>query len=450
MRDKETIVAPATGGGESALALLRVSGPLVPELVKDIFGTTPPSRQCTLGSYRSLNGEILDSLLYVQFEEGASYTGEATLELMPHGNPWLVRKLIDDLIQRGCQTAEAGAFTRQAFENGRLDLTQAEAVMQVIRARSDRALEAARRQLQGSLGNSIQALLDQLLSATSQVEASIDFPEEDLPDNPTAPTLAILNEIVRQLDYLIETRPYADLLHDGIKCVILGEPNVGKSSLLNALTGEQRVLVSDLPGTTRDYVEERLQIGPFLLRIIDTAGLHETADQLEQQGIHRSIQQIQVADLLLVVLDRTKPAPTLPDSVQSLLHKQNALVIENKADLEASASFDTFLPDCPHLRVSALEKSGLHELRKTLQEQITEGLHVPDGDRVLVSARHAAALTDATSELQTAIRTLQTNEPPELVAAHLRGALHHLEQVIGKVDNERMLDKLFGEFCIGK
>jgi tRNA modification GTPase len=450
MRETDTIVAPATAGGESGVALVRVSGPLTPAIAEAIFGRLPPPRRATLGTYRTLADTVLDTLLFTVFAEGHSYTGEATLELMPHGNPWLVRKIVDDLIARGCRLAEPGEFTRQAFTNGRLDLTQAEAVMTLIRARSDHALQAAHRQLHGSVGNAIQAIADQLLTAISQIEATIDFPEEDLPENPTSPTLPLLQSILHRIHHLVATRPYAALLHDGIKCVILGEPNVGKSSLLNALTGEERVLVSPIPGTTRDYIEERLQIGPYLLRIIDTAGLHDTLDGLEQQGIDRSLSQIETADLLLLVLDASHPAPTLPPQIQARLAHQICLIVANKADLPPHSSSTAFLPDCPRVPVSALHLTGLDELRQMILTLIESSLQVPDPEAVLVSARHANALQLAQSTLQQASALLHTHTPPELVAAHLRQALSHLGDILGTIDNDRMLDKLFGEFCIGK
>jgi tRNA modification GTPase len=450
MQDKETIVAPATSGGESAVALIRVSGRLVPEIVLALFGRIPEPRHSTLGTYRDQEGTALDTLLYVYFEAGKSFTGEATLELMPHGNPWLVRKLIDDLLARGCSLAQPGAFTRQAFTNGQLDLTQAEAIMQLIQARSDRALIAAQRQLHGSVGKAIQTILDQLLMATAEVEASIDFPEEDLPDNPTHPTLPRLDQLLHATEQLIATRPYSALVHDGIKCVILGEPNVGKSSLLNALTGEDRALVSEIPGTTRDYIEERIHLGPYLLRVIDTAGLHETADLLEQQGIRRSLSQIENADLLLIVVDGSQRPPTLPDAIQNVLEDTTSVIVHNKADLPTHAEFLAWPAARNAVAVSALNQSGLNDLRNTLTQRVEDGIRIPDNDAILVSARHADALSHARQALLSARDKLQQDIPPELVAADLRDALHHLEDILGKVDNERMLDHLFGAFCIGK
>jgi tRNA modification GTPase len=450
MTPTDTIVAPATGNGEAALAVIRVSGPEVPALAESIFGSAPSPRTVQLGEYRSICGSVLDKLLFTAFAEGKSYTGESLLELSPHGNPWLVRKILDDLVERGCRLAEPGEFTRRAFLNGKLDLSQAEAVLQVIQARSDRALDAARRQLAGSVGRTVDALVDRLLVVTAMLEAYIDFPEEDLPPEDEEGPARSLQELIRDMDKLIATREYASLLHDGVKCVILGEPNVGKSSLLNALTGEDRVIVSAEPGTTRDYVEERIHIGPYLLRVIDTAGLHEAASSLEEQGISRSLQQIESADLLLVVLDSSRPAPTLPDSVQSLLSARNTVIVQNKIDLADPSKLEAFAPDCPHVPLSALRQEGLDALRQTIRKSLEEGLLIPDESAVIVSARHAHALHEAKEALAASLGKLRSADPPELVASDLHAAIEAMGAITGKIDNESVLDRLFNQFCIGK
>jgi tRNA modification GTPase len=446
----DTIVAPATAAGEAALAVVRVSGPMVPELVQSVFKKPSSARKVSLGSYTAQDGHILDSLVYVVYANGKSYTGEDLLELNPHGNPWLVRKILDDLLERGCRLAEPGEFTRRAFLNGKLDLSQAEAVAQVIQARSDRALGAARRQLSGSVGKTVNRLVDSLLHITASLEAYIDFPEEDLPDEDSSGPAQSLRDLIKEMDHLIATRKFSSLLHDGVKCVILGEPNVGKSSLLNALTGEDRVIVSAEPGTTRDYVEERIHIGPYLLRIIDTAGLHEAASSIEEQGINRSLEQIESADLLLVVLDSTRPAPTLPDSVLNALQDHQTLVVENKIDLDLSADHANFAPACPHVRISASTHMGLDELRSMIRTSLEEGLLIPDESAVIVSARHAAALEVAKQALRICLDKLRQSAPVELAAADLREAIDAMGEITGKIDNEAMLDRLFNQFCIGK
>lgn len=446
----DTIAAPATASGEAALAVIRVSGPLVPALVEAVFHKPPLPRRARLGQYAPMSGSPLDQLIYTVYEEGKSYTGDWLLELMPHGNPWLVRKILDDLLARGCRLAEPGEFTRRAFLNGKLDLSQAEAVVQVIQARSDRALQAARRQLSGSVGRTVDSLVERLLLVTAMLEAYIDFPEEDLPPEDVSGPIRALADLIQDMERLIATRQYASLLHDGVKCVILGEPNVGKSSLLNALTGEDRVIVSAEPGTTRDYVEERIHVGPYLLRIIDTAGLHEAASALEEQGIHRSLEQIGSADLLLVVLDSTRPAPTLPDSVIAALNARTTVIVENKVDLEHRHDLSAFATDCPHIRLSAARQTGLEELRQAIRRCLEEGLVVPDESAVIVSARHAEALLTAKSLLAASLHNLRSSQPAELVASDLHSAIDAMGAITGKIDTESVLDQLFARFCIGK
>ena len=446
----DTIVAPATPNGEAALAVLRVSGPQVPALVQSVFGKLPPPRQARLAAYTALDGAVLDTLLFTRFPERGSYTGEDLLELSPHGNPWLVRKILDDLLDRGCRLAQPGEFTRRAFVNGKLDLSQAEAVIQLIRARSDKALQAARKQLSGSVGEKVNQLVEKLLQITAHLEAYIDFPEEDLPPESAEGPIQSLRNLIAEMDNLIATRKYASLLHEGIKCVILGEPNVGKSRLLNALTGEDRVIVSAEPGTTRDYVEERIQVGPYLLRVIDTAGLHEAGSAIEQQGISRSLQQIASADLLLVVLDSTQPSPTLPEAARQALLDHSTIVVENKTDLEASLDHAGFAPGCPHVRISAALQTGLDELRRAILRNLEDDLIIPDEDAVLVSARHAKALEQAQAALASCLEKLRSGEAPELAAADLREAILAMGEITGKIDNEAMLDRLFNQFCIGK
>lgn len=450
MMATDTIVAPASAAGEAAIALIRISGPAVPALAEAVSGSCPPARRACLRAYRSQSGEILDHLILVCYAEGASYTGEHLLELSPHGNPLLVRRILDDLVARGCRLAEPGEFTRRAFINGRLDLTQAEAVLQMIRARSDSALQAARRQLSGSVGNKINSLISNLLDITSRIEAYIDFPEEDLPPEDQQGPLQDLAGLAGEMEHLIATRPYASLLHDGVKCVILGEPNAGKSSLLNALTGEDRALVSSEPGTTRDYIEERIHIGPYLLRIIDTAGLHTAGSELEQEGINRALQQIDSADLLLVVLDSTRPLPFLPEPVRHQIRAANTVIVENKTDLAVEASFSTFAPDCPHVRISAARHQGLDALRSAIRGAIEAGLVVPDPSAVLLSARHAGALEAAREAVNGARSKLAAGLPAELAAADLHAARDAMGAITGRIDNEAMLDRLFQQFCIGK
>jgi tRNA modification GTPase len=450
MDPSSTIAAPATPAGASAIAMLRVSGPLVPAIIQSALNCRQPRhRYATLRPYHNKNGEIIDNIIFIYYLEGHSYTGEHILELMPHGNPFLMERLMEDLLARGCKVAEPGEFTKRAFLNGKLDLTQAEAVQQLIEARSARAAEAARRQLDGAVGRHVGNIRNALIELTAHLEAYIDFPEEDLPTEDPQGPLARLSSLIEAVSRLSASHAASKIIHNGAACVLLGEPNVGKSSLLNALCGEDRAIVSPLPGTTRDYLEQPVRIGSHLYRFIDTAGLHETADALEQEGISRTIKQIERADILIVVLDATQPPPTLPDAVLHKLNSPATIVVHNKCDL-ALAEAHPFLPGRTSCKVSATSGEGLSALITALTAMLDQRLPNSDDAGILVTARHAGALQDTKAALCGAKDCLTTGQPAELAASHLHQAIDALGAITGRIDNESILDALFQGFCIGK
>ncbi|WP_269539576.1 tRNA uridine-5-carboxymethylaminomethyl(34) synthesis GTPase MnmE [Cerasicoccus fimbriatus] len=448
----DTIVAPATPYGESALAVVRVSGPLCAELANSCLGAgvaeTP--RKAFVRNYKALDGNVLDNCLAVFFAGKRSYTGEPLLELSLHGNPLIVQRVTEDLLARGCRMAEPGEFTRTAFLNGKLDLSQAEAVTDLISARSEQALQVAQRQLDGSIGRKMAELTDRLLGIIASVEAYIDFPEEDLPPEDQAGPAAELAALSRELSELIETSHYKTLLHEGIRTVIMGEPNAGKSSLLNALMGEDRAIVSAEPGTTRDFLTERVMIGSYGLQLVDTAGIRESDADIERQGIERTLKQVKDADFLLVVVDQAALPPHFPKVVEERLAQHRVLVVENKIDLPPHPAFHDVLPGHPRVRISLAKGDGLPELRAKIQETLEADRVVPAADELMVSARHADALARARASVDEARVGLRDGIAEELAAAGLRDALAAFGEVIGKIDNEDMLDKLFANFCIGK
>jgi len=453
MPGPDTIVALSTPAGESAVALIRLSGPACAELGKAVTGRKSPlrARVATFAKYLDRNGKQIDEGIFTRFAEGNSFTGEAMLEIAPHGNPLIVQKIMEDLLARGCRAAEPGEFTRTAFLNGKMDLSQAEAVSDLIRARSDRGLEVARRQLHGSVGRKIGELTDRLLAIMAQIEAYIDFPEEDLPGEDQAGPARDLRALIGELRDLIETRRYSALLHEGIKTLIVGEPNVGKSSLINALTGSERAIVSELPGTTRDFISSFLMLGPWRIEILDTAGLHEAADAIERIGIEHTIEQTETADFFLLVLDAALPSPALPEALLARMRPNNTIVLENKTDLDGAAPHADFLPDFRHCAVSLKTREGFEAFRETWLEAVNAGLpHPASTDGVVVNARHAVALGRAAEALELAAAKIRDGDLSELIAADLREAVEHIGEVVGKVDNERMLDSLFQQFCIGK
>jgi tRNA modification GTPase len=450
-RPPDTIAALATPAGTAALAVIRITGPDTVRLAAELAGSPPPPRRARRGEYREKGGTVLDDVLFTFFPEPRSATGEDVLEISCHGNPFIAQRVLEDLLARGCRPAEPGEFTRRAFLNGKMDLSQAEAVMDLISARSERALAAAHRQLRGSLGRHLAPLVSDLISALAAVEAYIDFPEEDLPaENREAlrNTIAFVRSGARQL---LATRRYGDLLRDGIKTVIVGEANAGKSSLLNRLLGKERAIVSPEPGTTRDFIEERAIVGPHSLRLIDTAGLNPLPGPVERLGIAKTRECIDEADIVILVLDATRPAPPADPLLAERLTAERTIVALNKIDLLPGSGGAARPPQgFTTVPVSALTGAGIEALKAELVRR-ADGFRPEFGeDAVAINARHAHVLATADECLGQALEKLAANAPPELLASDLRSALNALGEISGKIDNERVLDRLFSAFCIGK
>ncbi len=452
MSEKDTFFALASAPGEAALALLRINGPLVPSIMRDALGfeLPLPVRRANHKHYSDTTGKVVDDLVAIYYPVGASFTGDHLLEITPHGNPLIVQQLMEDLQRRGLRQAEPGEFTRTAFLNGRLDLSQAEAIGDLIHARSERAIEATRRQMQGAMGEHMSTLSGKLLEVIAAIEAYIDFPEEDLPAEDTEGPLAELKGLIDGVNRLLATRHYYSVLHDGLKTLIVGAPNVGKSSLINALTGHRRAIVSEIAGTTRDAVSDRIMVGGHWVDILDTAGLRESNDAIECMGMAMTMELAAEADHFLLALDATLPPPPLPDSIAGRLTPSNTIVVVNKSDLSAARPCDEFLPEIPHVMISALMGDGIDALREQwhaqLDKRFAKGLY----DGISVNARHAAALERARDSLVLAADKLIAGESGELAAAELRAALDAFGEVVGKFDVEDMLDTLFQNFCIGK
>lgn len=448
----ETIMAPATPEGESAIAMVRVSGSLCLDIIHNAFQEEkePVARKATLAYYKDWNSKVIDQILYTYYPENSSYTGEPLLEICCHGNPLIVQKISEDLIRRGCRLALGGEFTRTAFLNGKMDLSQAEAVCDLITARSDSALDAAQRQLAGALGDKINSYLDQLLQIIAEIEAYIDFPEDDLPSEESNSIQDRINALTIDFEELIITSNYKSLLQNGIKTVIIGAPNAGKSSLLNALVGEERAIVSPVPGTTRDFISEQIMIGPFSIRIMDTAGIHEADNEIERMGIAKTIEKSKEADFHILVIDSSMPYPSFSQEMFDFLKAENTLILENKIDLPPYINNSEFLPNYKRSKVSLKTKEGISEFRNNLIKIFQADIIKANTDSLIVSARHASALKAAKDNLIIAKSALINKIPGEIIASELRQALKALQEIVGEVDNEVILDKLFSTFCIGK
>lgn len=452
MSSQDTIAAVATPHGESAISMLRVSGELCLELALSIFNRKSPPlpRRSIHGDYRSLSGELLDDVVYCYFKGPSSYSGEDTLEIMCHGNPLIASRVLQDLFARGCRQAEPGEFTQRAFLSGRMDLTQAEAVMELIQARSDKAIRVANNQLRGAFGRQLIELKEQLLRNVAVIEAYIDFPEEDLPDEQRQVQVESIQKVKMFCSRLIDSSRYAAFLRDGVKTLIIGEPNAGKSSLLNCLLGFERAIVSDEPGTTRDFLRERIIIGDFSIQLLDTAGLRVAQGSIEREGIRKTMELAEEADMFLLVVDSTLPSPILPREMLEHLSAENCIVVRNKSDLPELVGISPDLAGFSGVALSALNGDGLVELKSRLLEYIEANFASEEDELILVNARHSAALGELLECLNAALSKLNLGDEAELVASDMRGAMDAIGRILGRIDNEDMLDVLFSSFCIGK
>ncbi len=440
----DTIAALATPPGVGALAIIRVSGPQAREVLRACAGRSRDlePRRATLVRVRDAAGRVLDEAVATFFAGPASFTGEDVAELCCHGGLLVTRRVLERVFACGARPAEPGEFSRRAFENGRMDLTQAEAVMDVISAGSDLALRAAHNQLEGALSRRVEAAVDRLVTVAAHVEAYVDFPDEDISPETSAELLAGLDEVEAALRALLATADEGRLLREGVRTAIVGAPNVGKSSLLNRLLGYERAIVSDTAGTTRDTIEEGLTLGGLRLRLIDTAGLRESADGIERAGMERTRRACAEADLVLLVEDATAPPtppPPLPEGARCLL-------LANKCDLPCDPGWEA-RPEA--IRFSCLSGEGMAELTAAIERQFFS--QPPELDSfAAINARHRYALQEALDALAQARASLEAEESPEFTDVFLRAALDALGSISGRVDTEAILDRVFSTFCLGK
>jgi tRNA modification GTPase len=393
-----------------------------------------------LGKIHDAAGKI-DDVLVTYFRAPASYTGEDVVEISCHGGILVTRRVLDLLLAAGARMADPGEFTQRAFLNGKMDLTQAEAVMDLIRAQTELALRAANEQLAGHLGNELNDIRELLLTTLAHVEAYIDFPDEQI-DPDTGKTL--LDRFLRlgnRLDRLLATADQGRVLRHGLRTVIYGAPNVGKSSLLNLLLGYDRAIVSEVPGTTRDTIEEVINVRGIPVRLIDTAGARESSDLVESEGVRRTQQQVERADLVIQVVDGNQPPADL-----KTFEDRNSVLLLNKSDLGIHPQWG----DSDGIRFSCKERVGLDDLNQSIWDRVMgEAVQLADV-RVAINARHQACLQNAKELLAAGGASLQDGKSPEFISIELRGALDALGEVIGKLDAEDLLGKIFSEFCIGK
>lgn len=459
---EDTIAAVATPAGEGGLAVIRISGPDALSLAGKIFfprGKTPvqdfASHTVHAGRIRNKKNEVLDQALLTFFRGPRSYTGEDVVEISFHGGIFVARSILGLILLQGARIAEPGEFTKRAFLNKKLDLSQAEAVIDLIRAKSRRSAEMAARQLEGDLSRKFRSLRDDLMKIYAHMEAYLDFPDEDIEVFSDETFKLEFKRLGAELEKLIQSFMRGSLLREGVACVLAGKPNVGKSSLFNALLERDRALVSEHPGTTRDYLEESLEINGFLIRLSDTAGLfHSSGNPLDEIGMQRAREAMERADLVLFVVDGTRPLGREDAEIYTLLSaaRKKVLILVNKCDLgvyldenrlkEAGMTADG-------VRVSARTRSGMETIEQKIEGVICEGLDLAEGEQI-TRERHRDALCRAREALARAEASFLENRSLEFVVLDLRASLEILKELIGEIFSDDLLGMIFSEFCIGK
>lgn len=458
MYKEDTIAAVATPMGEGGVAIVRISGPDAERIAKEVFsrsgGKNGNFRSHTLhyGTIREpKSGEVLDEVLLTLMRKPHSYTGEDVVEVHCHGGRFLVRQVLELILSRGARHAEPGEFTKRAFLNGRLDLAQAEAVLDLIRARTDKGVQLALGQVRGELSKWVGELREELIDVLVQVEAAIDFPEEEIELLNRDKLAGKIETLREKISGIIRSYEWGRLFREGARVCIAGRPNVGKSSLLNALLGEERVIVTPVPGTTRDVIEESVNLGGLPVVLWDTAGIRETRDQVEKIGVEFSLRHLEEAEAVLAVLDGSCPLTREDRTLLKTLRGKKGLIVINKSDLVQRLDVSRLLKELPDkvvVSVSAKEGTGLEELKLCLRNLLLGADQEPS--ILITNVRHKAALEVAEEALAEAIKTLRSGLPPEIVAADLQEAQAGLEEVIGVVSSDMILERIFSQFCIGK
>ena len=456
--ERDTIAAIATGLIPSGIGIIRVSGPDAIGIVAQLFEGDDlfeaPSHTIHYGLIR-WNGELIDEVLVALMRAPRSYTTEDTVEIDCHGSPLVMQKILEIVCQTGARPAEPGEFTKRAFLNGRIDLTEAESVMDLIQAKTDYARKSSLQILRGSVKEKIRSLRKILLNRCAYIEAALDDPEHyDLHGFPALLRTDVLT-VQEEIDQILQRSESGRLLSEGIRTVILGKPNVGKSSLLNRLLGEDRAIVTEIAGTTRDTLEEQVLLQGILLKIVDTAGIQKTEDPVEQIGVEKAFDSIPDADLILFVVDASRPLSEEDFHIASLIKGKKGLVLLHKSDLPAIVSGESVRKlfsdqDMPVLSLSSKTGEGLDLLETTIQNVFFNGNISYNDELIITNVRQKESLRIARESLTHVLESIETGMPEDFYSVDLMDAYAELGRIIGEKVEEDLVNEIFAEFCMGK
>ena len=458
-RSSDTIAAIATAMSSSGIGIIRVSGDQAVSIVNRIFAgkkgkfdlNTAPSHRIYYGMIHD-GDEMLDEVLVMLMRGPHSYTAEDTVEIDCHGGVLVMKKILETVIKYGARPAEPGEFTKRAFLNGRIDLSQAEAVIDVINAQNEYALKSSVSQLKGKMSEKVKALREKIIYEIAYIESALDDPEHISLDGYGEELAKKLEPMVKELERLIASADNGKVMSEGVKTVILGKPNAGKSSLMNVLVGEERAIVTDIAGTTRDTLEEHIRLRGISLNVVDTAGIRDTEDVVEKIGVTKARTAAEDADLIIYVVDASVPLDENDRDIIEMIRNRKTVVLLNKTDLEQVVSVEELEKQTGHrvIPVSAKEETGIEELEKEIQSMFYQG-DIDFNDEVYVTnIRHKTALTESLSSLKLVQKSIEDGMPEDFYSIDLMNAYEQLGTIIGEAVEDDLVNEIFSKFCMGK
>ncbi|OLR65084.1 tRNA uridine-5-carboxymethylaminomethyl(34) synthesis GTPase MnmE [Peptoniphilus porci] len=454
----DTIAAISTAIGEAGIAIVRMSGEDSINIIDKIFVSVSGKNMADAENRKFLYGHIcdgdkkIDEVLVVKMKGPHSYTAEDIVEIHCHGGVVSVKRILNLILSNGARLAEKGEFTKRGFLNGRIDLTQAEAVIDMIKAKTDISFDLGLNQLSGALSEVLNKLRDELISMQALIVANIDFPDEDIEDAAYHDLMDRSEKILNKMDNLLENSKNSRLLRDGINTVILGKPNVGKSSLLNGLLKYERAIVTDIAGTTRDVIEDYINLDGVLLKISDTAGIRETDDEVEKIGVNIAREKLKDADLVIAIFDISREFDQNDKEILKLIENKKHIIILNKDDLEQKISdeeIEKYFKD-DYLRLSVMKNESIKKVEKLILDLFFDGELQISSDTVLSNIRHINALREARKELLEVKESLNKKVFLDLIEVDLENVIAHISEITGTITTEDILDRVFSDFCIGK
>ena len=454
----DTIAAISTAIGEAGIAIVRMSGDDSINIIDEIFKSASGKKMAEAENRKFLYGHIvdgdkqIDEVLVVKMKGPHSYTAEDIIEIHCHGGVVSVKRILNLILSKGARLAEKGEFTKRGFLNGRIDLTQAEAVIDMIKAKTDLSFDMGLNQLSGALSEVLNKLKDELVSMQALIVANIDFPDEDIEDAAYNDLIERSNKILDKMDNLLDNSKNSRLLRDGINTVILGKPNVGKSSLLNGLLKYDRAIVTDIAGTTRDIIEDYINLDGVLLKITDTAGIRETDDEVEKIGVNIAREKLKEADLVIAIFDISREFDKDDEEILNLIKDKKHITILNKDDLEQKISdeeIEKYFKD-DYLRLSVMENESVKKIENLIIDLFFDGELQISSDSVLSNLRHINALKEAKKSLLEVNESLKKKVFLDLIEVDLENVIGHISEITGTITTEDILDRVFSDFCIGK